>query len=372
MYGTSFSVVLFLFAPLTVQRTRGLAVFTVGAVTMGLVQFGTQSLNLPTWYLERLGIVFEDFVNGRLRVISIFASPPRFAEFLVFLLLCTQQELLAKRVDLRRLATAGLLLLLLYNTYSRAGYILWITATATQFVLNRRMLRQERRVGIISLTLFSTSGIASLLAISHIRVDASIVDPTSLQARTLHWNSILEGFYGSGIGGLLLGTGRAAQFSRLSESYFAIDNVLIAVGLYGGLIGILAWCILYVAIFRSALRVGRLSNSPRMWPAIAFYSGLVVGGMFVDNHNTVGLVQAVLLGLVVRHSMDGLVSREQEALKVRSDGLASRPLPPATVARGGGHAATIGSSVVMCPRPGSRSDDPFDTLHPRPGQPEQQ
>lgn len=303
MYSVGMLLLLFLLAPVVVRAGLAVRLFCVIAVGFGLLQIARQDLLLPAAYRERFGVVYDHFVNGHVRAISFFASPPRFAEFLVFIACYLMYGILGghQRGPLR-LASFGLVMIVLYNTFSRSGYVLFLAALAVQLVLlQRHVLRERRSSGALRLyAVFAGIFVAlGLLLAGRLPFDASVVDVTSLDARQGHWTDVFARFQNEGVGQLLFGSGESAHYPVLSPRYFVLDNVALAMLLYSGVVGLMIFLWLYYRLFREGLSVEEFGGASRWTPMLSFYPALLVEGMFVDNHNTIFVVQFTILGMIV-------------------------------------------------------------------------
>ena len=83
----------------------------------------------------------------------------------------------------------------------------------------------------------------------------------------------------------------------------------LAILLYSGVAGLLIFLYLYYRIFREGMRMRSVGGADRWIPIMAFYPCLLLEGMFVDNHNTIFLVQFAILGMITGSR---LVSRQQD------------------------------------------------------------
>lgn len=303
MYSLAAPTFLFLLAPMVVRRSRLFLFLAIGAISFGLIQILSQNLLLPPGFRENFGVVWDEFVNGRVRATSFFASPPRFAELLVFCLAYLQYPMLAQRRGFWKFAGPYIVVqFVLLNTFSRSGYVLFGAMTLMQLILIATSRNPEARMVLRSrvyfLALIATLVTLPLLS-GTIRLDGSVTDSTSLLARQSHWSALIEAIRSGGVLDLLFGTGRSAQFSAFSEDYFVVDNLLLAVYFHGGLLALAGFAYLFVSIARTILKDRHLRAASRWIPALAFYVALPVEGMFVDNHNTVLLVQFALIGMLV-------------------------------------------------------------------------
>jgi hypothetical protein len=334
MYGTGVLLAVFLIAPVSVRLGLAFRAFCVVAVGFGLLQTYKQDLLLPVAFRDRFGIVYERFVNENVRVLSFFASPPRFAELLVLIAAFIQHGFITGR---RRgpASVLGYLLVVfvLYNTFSRSGYVLFLSTLIVQmFLMRRKFLGSDgaSRVRLYMVLVLLCGGMAMLVS-GRLPFDSSVVDTTSFTARQGHWSLLYQQAQGLSVSELFVGTGTSARFSVLSNDYFVVDNILLAVLLYSGLFGLLCFLFLFARIAREGVRA--IGGGEARWEAIlAFYISLLVEGMFVDNHNTIFTVQFALIGMLVWNRLsqapveagDGDASQDPTAILVEPASSLSR------------------------------------------------
>lgn len=326
LYGSGIFLAAALFVPLTIPRLHGFGTFAALATVFALWQVVHQNLNLPPTYLHRFGITFVDFVNGRLRAVSFFASPPRCAELLVFVLAVFNDVILnERRHRLACLAAYPAVVFALYNTYSRSGFLLLLACSIGQLVLSPRRRGMSTRARNARIML-----ICGLLVVGSIVViggliprDLAVTNGQSLVARQGHWHVLLDDLRSADIGRLLFGGGQAARFAFGTPQYFVIDNVYLAFLLYSGVVGLLA--VVYL-MFR-LLKISAHIETRRVRVLRAFCIGLLAEGVFVDNHNTLFVALLALLGMT---TFDGdvpadvsppTVRRSHQPQRVRRAGL---------------------------------------------------
>ncbi len=301
MYGIGILIGAALVAPISVRRSLVLTFFLAGAILFGLVQVMAGSLLVPQSYREEYGIVFETFVNGGLRVSSIFASPPRFAEVLVYAILHLVYFLLSwDRCRLFLMVGIVVSLFVLYHTYSRSGYVLLLGGLLLLLLLVRargpRVVRDRQNWAVPTIAGAAASVVLAVGAASF-DVDSSLADSTSMGARIGNWQSLLSFFRQLGTLQLLFGTGRSAHYSFLNQGYFVVDNLYLSIFLYGGLLGMTAFALMATALAREGLQ--RAYERPERWlPFLAMSGASLLEGFFVDNHNTVFLLGFVAVGLI--------------------------------------------------------------------------
>lgn len=304
MYSTGLAMIIFLAGPVIVRLTLVLRVFIGAAFIFGCFQAVSDSLLLPSSFKTYFGILYERFVNGRIRVLSFFPSAPRFAELIVFVLTYIAFGVMrGQRRRASRTVVGLLLLLLLYNTFSRSGYLFFVTALFFLLIQGHSELstRSDGRPAIkYYLVLLGLACGGFYLAFSRTVEDLSVGDTTSLQARLFHWTELKSQFDASGGSAYLLGTGRSAHANILESGYFAVDNVFYAVAFFGGVVGLTTFLWLYWRTLR-ALRQARV-NDPELIPLVALLSALPVEGLFLDNHNTMLLAIFVAIGVLNQHA----------------------------------------------------------------------
>lgn len=300
MYSIGIFLILFLFVPVVARFGPAFRVFCGAAVLFGMLQALRQDLFLPDSFLDRFGIVFQTFVNERVRVLSFFASPPRFAELLVLIGALLQHSLIVGKRRWLTLPCYLVVVWVLYNTFSRSGYVLFFSTLTLQIVLMRRYFLSRDAHGALRLyaVVAGTGAGLVLLLAGRLPFDSSVADTTSLAARQGHWGTLIDQFQALSAVDVIFGTGTAARYSFLSSEYFVVDNAVLAMLLYGGVIGMLTFLWLFVRVFTIAAATTPRDSS--RWDALlAFYASLLVEGMFVDNHNTIFIVQFALLGMLV-------------------------------------------------------------------------
>lgn len=305
MYGIGALLLLVALVPLSARFRVAFFLLSALSIAFGLFQLGTQDLHLPLNYLESLGIVYENFVNNRVRVVSFFRSAPRFAEFLTILSLFVLAQIVRPpfektvRWRVALIVTYGLLVVLLFNTYSRAGYILFVASSIFMLYLVRRPSRRGQQSRIPALFFVLTAaGVGIVLAVlDKLPVDRAIFDMTSYRSRQSSWSVLTEQISNGSIVDLVFGLGDTARFARGDSRYYIIDNLTLALVLYGGLFALLCTAFLTVAVVRFAFSVRRL-HGPVVEPWIAFLPCLWLEGFFVDNHNTLFIALLAMIGMV--------------------------------------------------------------------------
>jgi len=339
MNGTASILMLFALVPIVVRPARLFKIFCVTAAAFGLLQIWMQDLLVPDPFIQQFGIAYQDFVNGRVRALSFFASAPRFAELLVFLAAYLQHALFRRQFQLWRLLSYGAVLVALYNTYSRSGYVLFLATMLAQLWFARVSGTRRRAWNLVDalLVLGTACGVLILLTMDRLPVEVAIFDATSWQARQLHWESVLSGLETEDLPALLFGTGRSAHFSRLSPEYFVVDNLFLAVFLYSGFFGLATFVWLVWAVLRRGALAVSVGGASRWHPVLAFSVALLVEGMFVDNHNTVFITQFAVLGMLTC-----------DLLQARS----VPPAPPVTVPDAS--SGDVTASAEVRPRHGRR------------------
>jgi hypothetical protein len=317
MYGIGGLIFLTLLAPLPMKFGRIFRILFALSIALGIAQTARQDLILPDDILADFGIVFERFVDGRVRATSFFASPPRFAEFLTIGSVLILHRILfsATRRPLY-LSIYFMTAWLLFNTYSRSGYILFLTSSLILIIMDRKWLRSGRGMGRRgTFAIFGSAMAVAGVAIADLFPVASpLTDTSSVEARQQHWSELLERFDSSTFLSFLFGTGQSARFSRLDTEYFVVDNLLFAIFLYAGSLGVLTFVFLSCTLIRESLRVPFDKDSP-LRPLLAFFVGLLFESLFVDNHNTVFLTQLTLIGVLTQGAIShGLSSPSQASI----------------------------------------------------------
>ena len=304
MYGIGGFLLFAAFVPLSARFRMLFLAFSGASIGFGLVQLVSQKLFLPPDYLTSVGLLYENFVNDRLRLVSVFRSAPRFAELLTFISLLILSQILlpsSARIARRRtllLLTYGLVLILLFNTYSRAGYALFLSSSVVMLILMRNAAF-EGRLWRFSSYLVPAIGAAAaiLILLGKMPFDSSILDDASLLARQASWSELFETIRDGSALDYLFGFGVTARFARGEFGYFIIDNLPLALFLYSGAVGLLAALFISIAAVRFAVLVRRVGGRT-LEPWIAFIPCLWLEGSFVDNHNTLFISLIAMLGVV--------------------------------------------------------------------------
>ncbi len=304
MYGIGGFLLFAAFVPLSARFGKWFLILSGASIGFGLIQLVSQKLYLPPDYLKSVGLLYEVFVNGRLRLVSFFRSAPRFAELLTFISLLILYRILlpgSGRVVGRRvflLLLYGMVIVLLFNTYSRAGYGLFLSSSVLMLILMRNAAF-EGRLWRFSSYLVPAIGAAAAIFIllDKMPFDSSILDDTSLQARQASWSELSNRVSEGSPIDYLVGFGVSARFARGEFGYFIIDNLALAVFLYSGVIGLFAAVFVSVAAVRFAVSVRR-DGGQTLEPWIAFIPCLWIEGGFVDNHNTLFISLIAMLGVV--------------------------------------------------------------------------
>lgn len=275
-------------------------------IFFGALQVYYQELLLPAQLREFYGLQYEFFTGGRLRAVSFFNSAPRFAEFISFFILYLVSYLLiANRNAL--LASAALVLLtwLLYNTFSRSGFILTLLGfflVITIYAFNFRLLRNWHHYAIFVIVTILLVQALIYLSQSQGFLSSEVFDTASLDARVAHWDSIFQAMPDYGVTDIFFGQGLAALFSRSEVEYFVVDNLFIAVFLYSGLAGVVSAAFFFGFLLRSALLKFKITQSPAILALLSLSLAMLFEGLFVDNHNAFFFVCLVMIGLIGRSS----------------------------------------------------------------------
>lgn len=302
VYGTGLLLVVFVLAPVVVRPGPAFSLLCVAALTFGLVQVVKQDLLLPETYREKFGIVYVEFVNDNVRAVSFFASAPRFAELLVLMASYLQFGFLTgERRGPIRIMVYLVTLYVLYSTYSRSGYVLFVATLLVQLLLMRsRLVGESQRHGgaRLAAALFGLAAGLVALSLGRIPFDRSVIDTASFAARQAHWGDVFKNIDDQNILELILGTGTSAHFTVLSPEYFVVDNLALAIFLYSGILGLFSFVWLCFAVLREGLTMSHQAGYARWHPLLAFCTSLLVEGVFVDNHNTVFITLFAMMGML--------------------------------------------------------------------------
>lgn len=298
MHGISFFLIFFITFPLYMRPGVELQCILIGCLAFGLWQVLAQDLSFSEQLREKLGLQFDFFVNGRVRITGLFASKARFGEAATFTLAVVYWQFLKGRRPVLQLLLIGVIIWLIYNSYSRAGYVLafvtlLIMTAMGWFYLKSRVQKKK----LLYLSSIELTVIVTVLTVWLFSQDSNleVLDLNSLQARFSHWanlSSIADRF---SLGEHLLGSGRAALYSRSEASYFVIDNVFVSMYLYGGLFGLISFCLLAISIVYAGKVYDPFGN---LIPLRAFTMALFIEGFFLDNHNTIFLALISILAMI--------------------------------------------------------------------------
>jgi hypothetical protein len=303
MYSLGLASAVYVAGPAHVRLTKPMRGAIAAAIAFGVAQAVFDDLLLPQAFKDHYGIVYERFVNDRVRVLSVFPSAPRFAELLALVIVTSIGALLvrASRPAWRNAAIVIASSYALFHTYSRSGYILAALATFFLLLFIRPTLRASGRRGP-DLAYLTTGGFllgaAVYLAFAPSE-NLAIADSTSLEARLGHWTSLRDQFDTAGTSAYFFGTGRSAFANILQRDYFVVDNVFYAFIYFAGFFGLAALAFLYLVALRGLRRLH--AEQPHLIPLTAFLCALPFEGLFLDNHNTLLLTLFIALGVINRY-----------------------------------------------------------------------
>lgn len=323
MFGIGALIAIVAVIPLSARFGKIFAFSSVVCIAFAAFQLVTQNLHLPAGYLESVGILYENFVNDKVRIVSFFRSAPRFAEFLVIISLVLLKLILQPRQNGVWRSRAALaiayvvVVVLLYNTFSRAGYILFLTSSALLMILTYRSVRGRRGVSIVhAYALMSSVALVGVLILAEkFPLDRAILDITSYRSRQQNWSMLTDRLATGSVPDFMLGFGEAARYARGDYRYYVTDNLVLTLMLYCGILGLIAVVAVTIATVRHACFVRRASKVSTLDPWIAYIPGLWVEGLFLDNHNTLFLALLAMLGVTAS------VSRAYFNSPAFSDGL---------------------------------------------------
>lgn len=303
MLGTALFLLFLPFTALSLGRLRLLPIFALANIAFATLQSVSQDLQMSVALRTDFGLLYETFSNGRLRVVGFFPSAPRFAEFLVLILLFLFFGMTkGRRRIVVNVAACAVCVWLMINTYSRSGYTLFTVTASIMFLVRQRHIFGAWRLGAVlaRLVVANVLVVALIAAAGIVNLDAlKIVDVTSWLARIDHWVVLQANISHFTALQYMFGSGDAAMYSRSELDYFVVDNLYIGLFLYCGLAGTTFFFLMFLATVQTAIAELRRSPDSKVLPILVFYIGLAVEGFFVDNHNTVFLTQLCLLGAVI-------------------------------------------------------------------------
>jgi hypothetical protein len=208
--------------------------------------------------------------------------------------------MISKRRTVLIMALTIFILWILFNTYSRSGYILLASAAIALvaiYSLHAKILTKPYHyVGFIFIAT------ASIQFFIYLAQDINffsynVFDSTSLSARIDHWSQTIRSIQDYGIADILLGSGTAALFSRSELEYFVVDNMFISIFLYSGAFGLISILVFYGMVLRFGVIKFGICNSPALLSLLALSLGMLVEGLFLDNHNAFFIVCTTIIAL---------------------------------------------------------------------------
>jgi len=298
MHSVSVFLIMFVFLPIHMRSKNLFRAVLIFSILFGVAQLWTQDLLFSDQVRFALGLEFDFFVNGRLRLTGLFASKARFGEAVTLALAFVFASLLKGDRPKAQLLLFAALMLLLYNSYSRAGYLLAVVTIFAIIAMYWQKLRKSSSSGLLFLI-----GLVGITTILSLGISASMMrelqveqfDLQSFWARLSHWDTLRQSATARGLLSQFFGSGQAAMFSRSEVDYFVIDNLFLSLYFYGGLVGLATFLVLFFAITRAAKHYDKEGN---MVPLRAFTIGLFFEGIFLDNHNTLFLALFAILALI--------------------------------------------------------------------------
>ncbi len=298
MHSVSLFLVFFAFVPLHMTPGPVFKSVLIFALGFGAIQVLVQDLLFSDHFRTELGVLFDTFVNGRVRATGLFASKARFGEAVTLALAVVGWRLLRGEKISLQIVLGLVLLWMLYNSYSRAGYFL-AGVTLLLLVLSawkrRRNRNEELRLLFMSIIVITAVTLIGVFLSFQQENQIDIFDAQSLIARLTHWESLGLQNVSYGFVQQLFGTGQAAMFSRSEANYYVIDNLFLAVYVYGGTYGLMTFLLASFAVLRTA-RVW--DHEGRLEPLRAFTLALFAEGLFLDNHNTLFLALFAVLAMI--------------------------------------------------------------------------
>jgi hypothetical protein len=283
------------------RRADVLLLIATPIMVLGVLQHLLDSPILPEPDSDDdyLRFIHVDFVAGGTRAFSIFTSGWALGEFVVFVSLIALALWINTNQSAHHRRLAMILFWLFaaitaYTTLTRAIYLQFALSTFGLFLISRSRF-SDKRIVSLALLLCAVAIVAVFgIALSQFLVgDWGIADNLSLYARVLHWLNATSLILADGRN-LVFGTGLIANDRYELTRGLIVDNLYLALVLYGGLLGLAAFAWAFIRIFLFAIRQARRTADP-FWLALAsFYFSVPASGFLNDQHNTPALLFALV------------------------------------------------------------------------------
>ncbi len=199
-----------------------------------------------------------------------------------------------------RLATALFLVVGMYSIYATLTRSVYLQAAisllAIYLIANSRQRPGIIVAAMVSIGIIATVGAVYLALVSG-PVGAGILDSSSFYARLVHWARALSDISASWLNAVF-GTGLIANERFPTTQGLLVDNLYLALVLYGGLVSLVLFVWLLVRTMVFAVGEARRRHSP-FWLALAsFLCAVPASGAFADQHNAPALL-TLLVWLIV-------------------------------------------------------------------------
>ena len=243
-----------------------------------------------------------DFIGGGIRAFSIFTSGLAFGKFALFLSLFWLIEFLNRQ---RYFSTVSLLVfvffllaqLAIFCTLTRSIYLHDIVSLIVLFLLFYNIKTKYINGIIIFSVLFGLAIIylIPLLPWSFFGADGAF-NTASIYARFSHWEKVSGIISEASFFQIIFGQGLMQNERFILTQGFIMDNVYIALFVYGGLLGLLTTMYFYYQLYKYLCNVAiRTRNS--IWIATAAFSaGVPMASLFTVQINSSFLI--ILLAFI--------------------------------------------------------------------------
>ena len=280
-------------------------VLAVPILVLGGAQHLTGSSILPELDPDAryLRVIYVEFVGGGRRANSIFTSGWAFGEYALFGVLLAAAMWMVGHVSsvIGRIATTLFLVVGLYSIYATLTRSVYLQAAISLLAIYL-IARSRKRPGFIvaamvSIGIIATVGAVYVALVSGPVGGAGILDSSSFYARLVHWAEALSDISGSWLNAIF-GTGLIANERFPTTQGLLVDNLYLALVLYGGVVSLVLFVWLLARTMVFAVGEARRRRSP-FWLALAsFLCAVPASGAFADQHNAPALL-TLLVWLIV-------------------------------------------------------------------------
>lgn len=254
-----------------------LTILAVPVIGLGIAQHLTNSPILPVSvdHVEYMRVIHTDFIGGGTRAFGIFSSGWAFGDYSIFMLLLWSAVAMQKSTP--RYQSAGLWLLTglaaigVYCTLTRAVYLEFLLAVLGTWLLGRRNVGSSLYTRL-SICLAASLGVGILLWFEYLGTETGYITSTaSIYSRIHHWQNVFHQLGdGNVIANWAFGKGLIANERYELARGFNTDNVYLAIILYCGIFGLVAFAVLFWRILQLTFAVARRSDDP-FWKALAAF-----------------------------------------------------------------------------------------------------